>query len=126
MKNTTILSVLLVTIITLTGCSSEKTPQEAKAYFYGDYCKGTAVGKGCAEARSTFVDYEHTQQGLEKNAITVTECEELSKIINSTSDMTKMSNAMKKFVANDCDRRMGEPTRKKRVQEIRDAADAYK
>ncbi len=60
------------------------------------------------------------------NAITVTECEELSKIINSTSDMTKMSNAMSKFVANDCDRRMGEPTRKKRVQEIRDAADAYK
>jgi len=58
---------------------------------------------------------------INKNAITVTECEELSKIINSTSDMTKMNNAMSKFVANDCDSRMGESTREKRVNEIRDA-----
>ena len=62
---------------------------------------------------------------INKNAITVTECEELSKIINSTSDMTKMNNAMSKFVANDCDRRMGEPTREKRVQEIKDTFNAY-
>ncbi len=55
------------------------------------------------------------------NAITVDECKELSKIINSTSDSTRMMDAMSKYASNDCDRRIGEPTREKRINEIRDA-----
>ena len=57
--------------------------------------------------------------------ISISECKELSRIINTTSDMERMSKAMMKFSSNNCDRRMGEPTREKRVQEIRDAINAY-
>ena len=56
------------------------------------------------------------------NAITVSECEELSRIINNPySSSDKMMKAMDKFASSNCDSRMSEPTREKRVQEIRDA-----
>jgi len=59
------------------------------------------------------------------NAITVNECKELSQVINSTSDSTIMMNAMSKYASSDCDSRIGESTREKRVQEIRDAFSVY-
>jgi len=51
--------------------------------------------------------------------ITVKECKALELAINYGS-INKMSQNMSKFVANDCDSRMGESTNKQRVQEIRD------
>lgn len=53
--------------------------------------------------------------------ITVQECAQLSKKINDTAFIDEMSKNMQKFVENDCDSRMGEPTREKRINEIRDA-----
>jgi len=51
--------------------------------------------------------------------ITLKECEILERAINYGS-INKMSQNMSKFVANDCDSRMGESTREQRVQKIRD------
>ncbi len=57
--------------------------------------------------------------------ITVKECEQLSKKINDNAYIDQMSENMQKFSSNDCDRRMGEPTREKRVNEIREAFRKY-
>ena len=63
-----------------------------------------------------------TQVALKaSNQITIAACKGLGKFINSTNDMNEMSKAMSEYVSNDCDSRIGEPTRAKRLQEIRDA-----
>ncbi len=53
--------------------------------------------------------------------ITIKECIQLGKDINNDAKIDSMTDNMEKYVKNDCDSRIGEPTREKRVQEIKDA-----
>ena len=58
--------------------------------------------------------------------ITVQECTQLSKKINDTAYIDTMMENMNSYVENDCDSRIGEPTREKRLKEIEELKNAFK
>lgn len=113
----------------------EKEPEKES----GGSLFGTMIGLGCIayvvlkivgggnDSSTTSSTSTSSSYKSSSNAITISECVRLREFINSPAyaGTEAQSKAMNKYSSNDCSSIEGEPTREKRLQEIRDAYKAY-